>query len=524
MNDPARRNLERSSSRLSPPGGNTGTVGYFILTVLGFSFWFFMVVPFASHRETYWWLAMVRSQPVSQAFGVISSTYRPLAQGVTWFAFRILNPNIFPTSVLHQALLQGFIYVMFVLAWWFIYTATTEKRLFAVTAFVAGGVFFSGYVHLFHIYGIFYIPVMLTLGAILRSYASNTFNKIQVWFAIIAILLVFWHPFATALFIGFYFGFYVDTFWQRSRAQHLQALLILLSGMVAIAAMAVLFARNPIPIHTRLFGFLVSYQTNEINRIASLVAFLLAQTVIFSMGLPRKARLAASLLVCALSIVFVSIHVPLLFLWIGTVLMKLFRLRYWSLFFLALAAVLLPFGGGIGTPMYAFFAIIIAVYVTPLGWSAAENALSFFKPPYVIAPIIASAIIILLVRAGIEVPIVTRSATPLLIERERTYQLENALAWLHDSDYCGDEIAFANNADDPIDSVQSALTRRNRPPASFDDVDLFWKTILECRDAESPGTATLTFGGPELGDSVPVLDIKGRYAGDAIIWINHSQK
>ena len=36
-----------------------------------------------------------------------------------------------------------------------------------------------------------------------------------------------------------------------------------------------------------------------------------------------------------------------------------------------LGAVLLPFGGGIGTPIYGLFAIIVAAYVTALGWSQA---------------------------------------------------------------------------------------------------------------------------------------------------------
>src|SRR6202035_5167897 len=150
-----------------------------------------------------------------------SSTYRPLAQVVSWLGFRILNPSIFPISVLHQALLQGFVYGMFILAWWLIYSAAPQRRLFALVAFVVGGVFFSGYVHLFHIYGMFYVPVILTLGALLLFLASGKFEKREVWFAVIATALAFWHPFATAMFIGFYFGFYVDTFRQRGRMQHL---------------------------------------------------------------------------------------------------------------------------------------------------------------------------------------------------------------------------------------------------------------------------------------------------------------
>ena len=428
---------------------------------------------------------MVHSQPFAQAFGFISSTYRPLAQGATWLAFRILDPSIFPTSVLRQALLQGFIYGMFVLAWWLIYSTAAQRRLFALVAFVAGGVFFSGYVHLFHIYGIFYVPVMLTLGALLHFHASSTVDKREVWFAVVATMLVFWHPFATALFVGFYFGFYLDTFWQRSRAQHIQAVVILLVGMTAIAAMVVLFPRTAVPLDTRLFGFLVSYRTNEFNLVASLVAFLLTQMVVFSMGLSPRLKLAAFLFVCALSVVFFVKSLPLLLLWLCAVLMKLLRLRCWRLFFLALTAALLPFGGAIGTPIYVLFAIIVAVYVTPLGWSQAEKALSFLKTRYVMGTIIASTIVLLMVRAGIEVPIVTRAASPLLTERERTYQLENILTWLHNSDYCGYEIAFAENAGNPIDSVESAITRRNRPPAALEDVQLFWKTVLTMPDGRA---------------------------------------
>ena len=193
-----------------------------------------------------------------------------------------------------------------------------------------------------------------------------------------------------------------------------------------------------------------------------------------------------------------------------------------------LTAALLPFGGGIGTPIYALFAIIMAIYVTPLGWSQAEKELSFIRPGYVTGTIVACAIVLLMVRAGIDVPIVTSAATPLLAERERTYQLEKVLAWLHTSDYCGYEVDFVENAGSPVDSVESAITRRNRPPAAIQDVRLFWDTVLRCpndglRDKKE-GTAIVTFGGPALADSQPVFEVAGKYGGDATVWIRDSQK
>ena len=513
----------------SDPNTRTQSFSYFILTVLGFSFWFFMVVPFASHRESYAWIAALHTESLARQFAFgLSSTYRPLSQVVTRLGFLILDPRIFPTSAPRQALLQGFIYGMFILAWYLIYSVAPQRRLFALIAFVAGGVFFSGYVHLFHIYGMFYVPVILTLGALLHSYASDTFGKREVWFAIIATTLAFWHPFATALFLGFYFGFYLDTFRQRSIAQHVQAFVILLIGVIAIGALVVVFPRTHMPLGAKLFGFLVSYQTNEINRFASLVAFSLTQLVVFSMRLSRKLTLVACLLVSVLSVVFLLKGLPLLLLWLCAVLMKLFDLRCWSLFFLTLTATVLPFGGAIGTPIHALFAIIVAIYVTPLGWSQAEKRLSFIKTQYVVGIISASAIVLLMVRAGIEVPIITRAARPILAERERTYQLEDILAWLHTSDYCGYEIDFVENAGSPVESVESAITRRNRPPAALEDVRLFWDTVLRCPNGGSPekrdGTAIVTFGGSVLANSKPTFKIGGRYAGDATVWIRDSPK
>jgi hypothetical protein len=514
---------------LSEPLDRMQTLSYFLLTLLGFSFWFFMAVPFASHRETYWWLAMTPTHSFATAFSVISVTYRPLAQAVTWLGFVILDSKVFPTSILRQALFQGLIYGMFGMAWWLIYRAAPQRRPFALIALVAGGVFFPGYVHLFHIYGIMYVPVMITLGVLLRFYASRAVDNREVWLAVGASLLAFWHPFATALFVGFYFGFYLETFHQRSRSQHVQAFVILLADMAAIAALAFLFPRGDalMPLHTRLFGFLVSYQTNEVNFAASLVAFLLTQMVFVSMRVPPKLKLTAFLIVSALSGVFLVKGLPLLLLWLCAVLVKLFQLRTWSLFFLTLTAMLLPFGGGIGSPVFALFAIIIAVYVTPLGWFQGEKALSFLKPQYVTAAIILAASVLLTVRNGVNVPIVTKAATPLLTERERTYQLESILAWLHKSAYCHYDIGFVDSGGNPTDSPQSAITRKSRPPSSTEDVHLFWDNVLRCDKGVSNtnnATAILTFDSPAPSDAVQVFTVKGRYAGDASVWVRDPRK
>ena len=524
--------ISPSDLRRSGSGSGTETFAYFILTVLGFTFWFAMAVPFASHRETYSWLATINSHDFAYAFkNSMSVTYRPLSQATTWLAFLILDPGRFPTSTLRQLLLQLFVYGMFVIGWWLIYRKTGQRRVLALVAFVAAGTFFSGYVHLFHIYGIMYVPVMLILGALLGLHGAGTFEKEEVWLSALSMLLALWHPFVTALFVGFYFGLYIETFPRRSKIQHMQALIVLLVGAMVSLGFGVLFARHDastMTLHDRLLGFLISYKTNEVNLCASLLAFLLSLAVVLSMELSRQLKIAVSLLVTVISAVFVLKSLPLLLLWVGVVLIKLVHMRSWGLFFLMVAAALLPLGGGIGTPIFALMAIIVAVYATALGWLQAEQVLSTLKTRYVIAAIILLTIVVVLVRAGIRVPVVTKAAAPLLVERERTYQLETILAWLQKSEYCRYRIAFAANGGSPIDSLDNVFTRRNRPPSDIDDVTKFWNKVLSCgsdHSRDNTETAVVTFNGPAPDELTPVFEVAGTYAGKAVVWVpNESRK
>jgi hypothetical protein len=508
----------------------------FALAVLGFSFWFFLAVPFASHRETYWWLAKVSSESFSSALSFIASTYRPLHQITTWTAFHALDPSIFPTSVLRQLLLQLLVYALFVLAWWLMLSTARHRRVLAVVACVAGGVFFSGYVHLFHVYGLSYVPVMLILGTQLRLWAAGTFTHHETTFAAVAVLLVLWHPFATALFVGFYFGYYLETFRHRNRKRHIQSLVILGLGAGAVGffvfgvprlfpnTSALLVETATRSIDTRLLGFVVSYQTNEVNLIASFVACLLTLATIATLPKPPALKATALLAASGLGTLFVSKGIPLIVLWILAVLVKLFVMQQWSLFFLALTAALLPFGGGIGTPIHALFALIVGAYATALASPLANESLARVKRKYVTVLIVTALALALLTRAGVDVPGLTSVARPLLAERERTFQLESVLAWLQRSEYCAYPVGFIEEAGNPIESVESALSRQFRPPASVTDVRLFWDTTLRCRDSTRPTrqeTAIVTFGGSTLRGATSVFQVDGRYGGRATIWISN---
>jgi hypothetical protein len=368
---------------------------------------------------------------------------------------------------------------------------------------------------------------VLSVGLLLRLHARDTFRRSEVVFALIAILLAFWHPFATALFMGFYFGYCLENFHQRSRFEQVRAAGILMLGAVTVFVLVSLFSRAEMGAHSRLLGFLTSYRTNEVNSIASFCALLLTQVALMSFVPKASSRLVGGVVLTALAVLLWYQNLPVLFLWFGVVLIKLFRLRYWSIFFMMATAAILPFGGGIGTPIYCLFGIIIAVYATVLEWPQTEAVLSFLAPRYAVGIVGLATIVLVAMRIGVDVPVVSRLAKPLLVERERTYQLENALAWLHNSQYCGYEIDFKENAGSPIDSTENVITRSNRPPAALEDVQYFWDNILRCRDAAHvgplEGKMVLTFGGPVLENSNPVFVVNGKYAGDAVVWVKQTQ-
>ncbi len=499
---------------------------YFAVAVYGFSFWFFIAVPFASHRETYWWLAMTGTKAFSSAFGVISVTYRPLAQAATWLAFLSLNPHVFPTSALRQGILQGLVYVCFLGAWYLIYCGAQQRRVFSLLACITGGVFFSGYVHLFHIYGIMYVPVMVMLGLLLNCANRGELAKHEVLLGVTSLTLALWHPFATALFTGFYAGVYIETFPRRNLRRHVIALLILTVNMAFIVCFTLLFARDDakLSISTRLVGCLISYKTIEVNVLGSLISFALSLIVGFGVQTTARAKtLLLSIIVVAGVLCFIE-SLPLSLLWICIAILNLLSRRKWSLMSLSVTAALLPFGAAIGAPVFALFAIILATASTAIGLRNIEENLASTRIQVAVAVLITVGVVVIaLVRAGQNVPLVTAVGRPLLVEREKTYQLESLLDRLRNSNYCNSEIIFFDSGDSPLDSARSALSREHRPPAAISDVRLFWNTALRCGQRgplrDSDQTVIIAFGGSRPAGARPILKVEGRLAGDATAWL-----
>jgi hypothetical protein len=164
-----------------------------LLSIAGLSFWFFLGFPFANHNESYVWVVPLSRlgllDVLSKPFGVVAS-FRGLGMLTAWLGYRLSGGSIYPQQV--------FNYLGAALAWLILFSAIKEKKLFAWESFFVGGVFFSGYIYLFHLHGVFYSPLLMFLAFLLALSISNNGVKTS-WLVISSILAAItslYHPFA----------------------------------------------------------------------------------------------------------------------------------------------------------------------------------------------------------------------------------------------------------------------------------------------------------------------------------------
>src|SRR5262249_17825379 len=143
-------------------------------------------------------------------------------------------------------------------------------------------------------------------------------------------------------------------------------------------------------------------------------------------------------------------------IWIVACLIKLAREGRWSwLAMLALAAIF-PIAYPTGSPTYTVPALLIATAALAFHAERLETALARVPDLAASATVLLVVVLVLVIRMGIEVPVVSRLAEPLLAERERTRQMETVLQWALVSDYREDPIRLYREARSP-NEAQNAV-------------------------------------------------------------------
>ena len=120
-------------------------------------------------------------------------------------------------------------------------------------------------------------------------------------------------------------------------------------------------------------------------------------------------------------------------------------------------------------------------------------------------------------RMGIEVPLISHFARSLQAEREKTYQLEEIVRWWNTSEYRQRALTFYRTARNPADSSLDLGDRRFRPPTYQSYLDVYTRRArLGATGASCP--LLVTFGDDEIVGLSPIKTVSGRWAGVARVY------
>ena len=466
-------------------------LAYGLIAIAGFSFWFFIGFPFGHHNESYLWAVHLKSLALSDAIlhkMVPVANHRPLGQAVIWLTYKLSGGSIVPAQV--------FNYVVGVAAWLVMVFALKERKVFSALAMVVGGIFFSGYIYMFHLHGAFYSPLLLLVGLFFLLFEGPFSSRKYIWAAGAAFLISLFHPYALLFFIGGTVGLYLE---QRSTITRANVWLLLASLLVALVGVKILvFAPGNdvvIPVWRMIAGFVSSYAMVEVNLAVSCVAGLLSVLTALSIDMAKPLKLSLILATGALSVACVVAGFPVLLCWVAICMLKMVMLRKWWILFYIIVAAGIPAITPSGSPTYTLFVIMGCTAAVGYGWQRLENMLDFLRPRVGVALIVACVGLSVVLRQGVRVPFLSQLVTPMIAEREKTIQLEEIIQWALTSDHRNDELVFAQDALNPSDAAD-AIDRRHRPPTSQEYLDAYLDSIRgeNVNEVAHKGRLTIRFG------------------------------
>jgi hypothetical protein len=488
-----------------------------LLSVTGLAFWFFVGFPFANHNESFAWVAGIRDAGFDSFLpGLqLSRTYRPFGQAVAVGSILAGGGTLVPIQLFNFALAAAAMAVVVSVA----DRPAIAAWLFAIT----GGTFFAGFIYLFHLHGVFYSPVLLMIAILVWVFRTWDFDRIATHLIAwgVATCAFLFHPYAFIIAAAMYGGFWITALTSRRDGSVSTPLLV--TGAAALAAATIVtFLVRPagysIGVYQNLSGLVGTFRATEVHWALSVIAGILTLVTLMDTLSGTAPRVAAAALLAGLCAMFAAANLPLLPLWFSACALRAVLHRNWPVAALVLVTMCIPAISPTGSPTYGIFAILASVAAVSSGPSRL-----FVKLPARVAPGLAlgvataAAALIVMLRLGVELPIVARFARPLLAERERTYQMEDIVHWWQSSDYRSLRLTLLRDASDPVDSAHGLDARQHRPPTFQGYLDAYTGMSGSSRLADN--RLVVTFGNDELEGPRLVQSVDGRFAGSARVYL-----
>lgn len=483
-----------------------------LLSIAGLSFWFMIGFPFENHNESFAWVVQLQERSFADLFTEPVwpvATFRPLGIMTAWLGYRWFHASIYPQ--------QLFNYFVAIGAWLLLFTATKEKRVFSFVAFAVGGAFFSGYLYLFHLHGVFYSPLLLWVAFLLAN-ANKSQQKKGTWFALLllaALLISLYHPFALLLFAAFVGGHLLTTLPTGSIKQRLLDLLYIVGALVPIKLVVPAQEGMILNIH-HLQGLITSYALVELNLALAIVAYSLSLITLLSItNLALTWRLGLSAAVTLLAYFLFILQVPVLLLWLAIALLKVVLKKEWYFACLLVCTALLPLITATGSPTYTIFALMVAAVITVMDSRLLEQK-EPLSSTLAVAALATMLVLVLLINSGRHLPMLSTLVAPLLAEKEKTYQIKELLAWIAHSDESMNRVTLCQHSGSPTASTNAA-DRRYRPPTSQEYLDVYIDSVRGGQPESDSALLVLCFGGERITEGQLIHAVAGKESGEATI-------
>lgn len=410
---------------------------YLALSISGISFWFFLGFPFANYHESYGWIAQFNtitfSDFVFQTIGHYSS-YRPLGQITAGILYKLFNDSIIP--------IQLFNYCLTILSFLILTSVIKEKKSLSAILAIIGGFFIMGFIYLFHLKGLYYSPLLLLISLLIYYYnKSFSLHNLFICFSIAMIASLF-HPFAIFIFIFYIIGISIE---KRELLLVKHYILGLLFILIGIGVLNILVPNQSIYLGIiSITDFLNIYNALDMNPIMSFISVFLSIITIMSIKTSGKLKNYFYITILLLSVLFNCLSVPVIIAWFLSSIIKMATLKKWTLVFLITVTFSFPFFIGLESRHLYYLVVIICAYTVPLNWDGFERKLYFIDGKLSIIFFLFIISLSLIIKQDLKIPIIPKIVRPLLIEKEKTYQLEEIITWLMKSEYKGYNLSLVS--------------------------------------------------------------------------------